>query len=260
MSRPSRPKATISFGLVIPLILLIIVAAYLAHPVIRYLLVAAATLLGLLAGHQFRSGRRGLHLARGQLRLQLEQNQARLNELISQIPGVVWEADLLPDGTLATSFISNYVEKMLGYSVSEWVQTPHFWMNAIHNEDQPRVTRDISNIFHSGGGRTKFRWIAKDGRSVWVETHMAITHDSGGVAKGMRGVTMDISARLQAEETLRDKEARLQIALSAARMKSWQWDVVSGNLMWDDTKTTWADFLGLVVMEDQASLRNAVER
>jgi PAS domain S-box-containing protein len=149
---------------------------------------------------------------------------------------------------------------MLGYSVSEWIETPHFWMNAIHNEDQARVTREISNIFQNGGGRTKFRWIAKDGHSVWVETHVAITHDSHGVAKGMRGITMDISARLHAEETLREKEARLQIALSAARMKSWQWDVVSGNLLWDDTRTTWADFLGFVHLEDQATLRNAVER
>src|SRR5262245_4833201 len=260
MSSRSGYKETASLDLLISLILIMIVAAYLSDPAVRFLLLTAAILLGLLAWLRFRAKTRALHVARGELRHQLEQNETRLNELISQIPCVVWEADLHPDGTLATSFISNYVEKMLGYSASEWIQTPHFWMNVIHNEDQARVTREISNIFHSGGGRTKFRWIAKDGHTVWVETHAAVTHDSHGVAKGLRGVTMDISARLYAEETLRDKEARLQIALSAALMKSWQWDLVSGSLMWDDTRTTWADFLGLVLMEDQPTLRNAVER
>src|SRR5262245_56370279 len=113
MSRRSGYKATTSLDLVIPLILLMIVAAYLANPVVRYLLIAAATLLGLVGWQQFRARTRASHRTRGELRLQLEQNQIRLNELISQIPGVVWEADLLPDGTLAMSFISNHVEKML---------------------------------------------------------------------------------------------------------------------------------------------------
>src|SRR5262245_54702109 len=138
MSSRSGQKATASLDLVISLSLIMIAAAYLADHAVRYLLVAAAILLGLLGWLRFRAKTRASHKARGELRLQLEQNQTRLNELISQIPGVVWEADLRPDGTLAMSFISNYVEKMLGYSVSEWIQIPHFWMNAIHSEDQPR--------------------------------------------------------------------------------------------------------------------------
>src|SRR5262245_9875566 len=111
MSRRSGYKATTYLDLVIPLILLMIVAAYFAQPVLRSILIAGAILLGMFSWFHSRARTRASHVARGELSLQLEQNQTRLNELISQIPGVVWEADLLPDGTLALSFISSYVEK-----------------------------------------------------------------------------------------------------------------------------------------------------
>src|SRR5262245_47994308 len=103
MSRRSGYKATASLDLVISLILILIVSAYLSDHAVRYLLVGAAILLGLLGWFRFRIKTRASHVARGELRLQLEQNQTRLDELISQIPGVVWEADLGPDGTLAIS-------------------------------------------------------------------------------------------------------------------------------------------------------------
>src|SRR5204863_4562642 len=51
------------------------------------------------------------------LSAQLEQHRKKLNELISQMPGVVSEMHGQP-GELATTFISVYVEKMLGYPVA----------------------------------------------------------------------------------------------------------------------------------------------
>lgn len=63
-----------------------------------------------------------------------------------------------------------------------------------------------------------------------------------------------------AQDTLRSKEARLQIALSAAQMASWHWDLVTGNLEWNDVRYTWADFLKLVHTEDQLALRKALDQ
>lgn len=63
----------------------------------------------------------------------------------------------------------------------------------------------------------------------------------------------------QSEETLRDNEARLQMALAAARMASWHWDVVTGNLVWDNAAYTWADFAGRVHPDDQQAIHKAVD-
>ena len=195
-----------------------------------------------------------------QLNIQLEQHRTKLKELISQMPGVVWEMHGRPDAVLEMTFISDYVEKMLGYSAGEWIETPNLWLTVIHPEDRDRVFREITQVFQTGAGGSKFRWIAKDGRVVWVETHEAVVLDGRGEPDGIRGVTMDITARHRAEETLRDKEVRLQIALTAARMASWHWDLITGNLMWDDAPYTWADFVKQVHPEDQPSVRNAVDQ
>jgi PAS domain S-box-containing protein len=201
--------------------------------------------------HQLRESQRQLHV-------QLLQHRTKLKELISQMPGVVWEARGRPDGSLIMLFISDYVEKMLGHTVRDWLEIPDFWIKVIHPEDRERAAAEIAEIFRTGAGGSKFRWIAKDNRVVWVETHAAVMLDEFANTTGLRGVTMDITARHRVEETLRDKEARLQIALSAARMASWQWDLVTGSLMWDDAPFTWADFMKLVHADDQMVVRNAV--
>src|SRR6476659_7809104 len=73
-----------------------------------------------------------------QLSAQLEQHRKKLNELISQMPGVVWELHGKPGEELTTTFISEYVEKMLGYPVGEWVDTPDFWLTVLPAEDRSR--------------------------------------------------------------------------------------------------------------------------
>ncbi len=194
-----------------------------------------------------------------QLNAQLAQYQTKLKELISQMPGVVWEMRGTPDSSLKLSFISDYVETMLGYPVSEWMDTLNFWMNVIHPDDRSTVDREIALVFQTGTGGTKFRWMAKDGREVWVETHAAVLLDEKREIVGLRGVSMDITARQHAEETLRDKEVRLQIALSAARMASWHWNLVTGNLIWDGAPYSWTDFMRRVHPDDQTAVHNAVD-
>jgi PAS domain S-box-containing protein len=194
-----------------------------------------------------------------QLNAQLEQNRTKLKELISQMPGVVWEMHGRPETTLNLTFVSEYIETILGYAPSEWIGMPDSWMNAVYPKDRDQVVRDLAETFRTGTGNTKFRWIAKDGREVWVETHAAAILDELGQAIGLRGVSMDITARHHAEETLRDKEARLQIALSAARMASWHWDLTTGNVVWDDTPYSWTDFVRRLHPDDQVSVRNAVD-
>jgi PAS domain S-box-containing protein len=61
-------------------------------------------------------------------------------------------------------------------------------------------------------GTNEFRWVTKDGRAVWVEAHSVAIRDEAGRPVGMRGVTMDITARKRAEEELRRWEQIFQHA------------------------------------------------
>src|SRR6185503_10973972 len=136
----------------------------------------------------------------------------------------VWEAWGQPDAaSQRIDFVSSHVEKMLGYSQEDWLSTPNFWLSIVHPDDRERAGREAAAIFASGkGGSSRFRWMHRDGREVWVEAHSIVVCDERGPA-GMRGVTMDVTAAVEAEieraELLeRESQARAE-AEEASRLK-----------------------------------------
>ena len=131
------------------------------------------------------------------------------------MPGIVWEArtDAIT-GTGKPTFISEYVQKMLGYSEDEFLSTPGLGVNLVHEEDRERVVRE-GDALAAKGGSIQFRWIAKDGRVVWAEAHLAPILDEAGTVVGMRGVTLDITEQKMAEQARRQSEQRNRAILKA---------------------------------------------
>lgn len=134
---------------------------------------------------------------------ELLRERERISNIVASVPGVVWEMygepNSFPD---KLDFISDYVETLLGYSVREWLETPNFWLSIIHPDDFERVRHENEASYSRGDSwRTEFRWLAKDGRVVWVESRSAVIMN-GGETVGLRGVTMDISDRKLLEEQL----------------------------------------------------------
>ncbi|MEX0683800.1 MAG: PAS domain-containing protein [Dehalococcoidia bacterium] len=137
---------------------------------------------------------------------QLEMERQRVDNLVSNVPGVVWESFGEPGkGEQPIDFVSQHVEKMLGYSVEEWLSTPNLGLSIIHPDDRDRAAAETAAIFESGGsGRSEFRMIAKDGTPVWVEAQSTVVRNADGKPIGMRGVTMDITERRLADDRLRE--------------------------------------------------------
>jgi len=174
-----------------------------------------------------RSRRKRAEVERERFAALAELERARLDDVVSHVPGIVWESYVDPaGGARQLMFVSEYAETMLGYSVEEWMATPAFAQSITHAEDRDRVARATASILHNGGeGALQFRWIAKDGRQVWVETHLAATRDETGDIVGLRGVTIDITERKWAEEALRATQESLTIALEASQMGTWDLDL-----------------------------------
>ena len=140
----------------------------------------------------------------------LNQRQ-RLDDIISNVPGFIWEIWGNPDATdHRIGFVSSYIEQMLGYSV-EWLTTLGGWQSIVHPGDRNRVLRQSDEWYASGkGGSIQFRWIAKDGRVVWVETRSTVILDDKGKPIGMRGLTLDITASKEAELAREQLEEQLK--------------------------------------------------
>ncbi len=155
----------------------------------------------------------------------------RLQEVVSNVPGVVWEAWGAPDAaTQRIDFVSDYLKEMLGYSAGEWTSVPNFWLTVVHPDDRERAAKEALAIFQSGrGGRSEFRWIHRDGHEVWVEAHSSVVLDEQGRPSGMRGVTLDITHRKKLERELAHLSERAEQARA---------DAVKANRLKDDFLAT----------------------
>jgi len=139
--------------------------------------------------------RAGLAIDNVNLYEQVREDQLRLDDLLANVPAVVWESwgDPVTQDQKIT-YISSHAERLLGYKRDEWLTIPNFWLNIVHPDDRKCAHDEASAIYLSGtGGVSRFRWVVKGGRDVWVESQSTVIKDSLGTPIGMRGVTIDIT-------------------------------------------------------------------
>lgn len=170
----------------------------------------------------------GLAVDNARLYAQVTADRQRLADIISSVPGVVWEAWTGPDRELHLGFVSEHVEDLLGYGVDEWLSEPNLLWTVIHPDDRERVRHELSSPSDRRTQRAiRCRMVARDGRVVGTETFSTIVRDDDGRIVGLRGVTLDIGHRLEAEAALaKAKEA----AEAASRAKDYFVSLVSHEL------------------------------
>jgi PAS domain S-box-containing protein len=142
----------------------------------------------------------------------------RLTEIVSNVPGIVWESRTDPETKVrSTTFISDYVQKMLGYTPDEWLkQQPGFGLKIIQDEDRDRVQGESDKVIETGNELvSEYRWFAKDGQLRWVENHVAPIFDGVKGVVGLRGVALDATNRKLAEEKARQAEEKDRAILAA---------------------------------------------
>ncbi|NDJ84709.1 MAG: PAS domain S-box protein [Chloroflexi bacterium] len=125
----------------------------------------------------------------------------RMDAIVSNIPGIVFEGTGSPEGDEQDiRFVSDYVEEMLGYTAEEWKQ---IFRECIHPEDRDRTRQQLTRVYNNGGaGTAQFRVIARNGKVLHVESHSSIMVNEQGTPIGACGVIMDITARKETEQKL----------------------------------------------------------
>ncbi len=76
----------------------------------------------------------------------------------------------------------------------------------------------------------EFVFSEEDVRSIYGKA--VPLRDESGAVRGVIGAFLDVTERKQVENALRENQKRLTLALDAARMGSWDWDLQTNQVMW----------------------------
>ena len=177
-----------------------------ADTIALVLFVSTGGIVGLLASHLSRMRER-LQITATQQAAEGEKvrvERARLQDIINSIPGVVWESWDEPDPAAhRTDYVSNHVERMIGYSPEEWTSSRDFWLQLVPQGDRDAVARKADEAFaRDGVSESELRWTTRNGPPIWVMARSsAITNDHGRRI-GTRGVAFDVTDRKKIEQRL----------------------------------------------------------
>ncbi|MBD1835529.1 PAS domain S-box protein [Cyanobacteria bacterium FACHB-472] len=75
---------------------------------------------------------------------------------------------------------------------------------------------------------------AKDGSYYWVNTTIVPFLNSQGRPFQYLAIRFDITERKQTEQALQQSEQKLKIALKAAEMGTWDWNIITNEVTWSD--------------------------
>ena len=125
----------------------------------------------------------------------LRESEERMRVAAEAINLGIWEWDLTKDEIWAT----NARRALVGWPASGKIGFNDF-MRRLHPEDCDRVQQIIDDAIHSGEDfDSEYRLILPDGVVRWMSTRGSVQFDSAGKPARLLGISMDITARKQAE-------------------------------------------------------------
>src|SRR5262249_16935128 len=108
-------------------------------------------------------------------------------------------------------YVSPQIESLLGFTQKEWVENPILWYAQLHPDDNERWHQDFARTLATGESfRSEYRFLARDGRVVWVQGEAQLVPDENGCPRYLQGLAFDITQRKQAEESLRRAHEELE--------------------------------------------------
>lgn len=138
---------------------------------------------------------------RAQAEARLKAAEARFRALVEQIPAVTFMA-ALGEGQNEV-YVSPYIEALLGFTQQQWLENPFLWYHQLHPDDRELWNQEFANGCRRGGPfRAQCRFIARDGRVVWVHGEARVIRDEIGRPLYLQGIAFDITESKRAQEIL----------------------------------------------------------
>jgi PAS domain S-box-containing protein len=150
----------------------------------------------------------------------LRESEQRYRELLAAVTTYTYSVSFLNGAPVATRHTLGCLGPT-GYHPEEYAVDPYLWFRMIHPDDRDVVQQYVANILD---GKTappiEHRILHKNGSVRWIRNTIILRRDEKGVLMGYDGLVEDVSARKEAEEALRERNANL-LAAAAIQARLW---------------------------------------
>jgi diguanylate cyclase (GGDEF)-like protein/PAS domain S-box-containing protein len=200
----------------------------------------------------------------------LRTSDERFRAVLKATNDAVWDWDVAGQ----TLWWSDGVSALFGYAEGQISDRYDWWMERIHPEDRESVIAGSNALLGDriGAWQGEYRFRRADGSYADVLDRGFAVHDESGKTVRVIGAMTDISDLKRVERALRESQARLDLALAASDLATWDWDIRSGRVNLSphfghmlgyqdgevgDEVDNW---VALVALEDRPRLRNQIVR
>ncbi|MHB8470961.1 MAG: PAS domain-containing protein [Gaiellaceae bacterium] len=124
----------------------------------------------------------------------LLESEARFQTLVERLPICTYVNPL--GFPIRTTYISPYIETLLGFPAERWLTEDEFWVTRLHPEDRQRMLDAVNKTHETGAGFSgTYRMIHKDGRVVHLLDETVPVSDDQGRPLFLQGFLLDVGDR-----------------------------------------------------------------
>ncbi|MDB5324773.1 MAG: domain S-box, partial [Phycisphaerales bacterium] len=156
------------------------------------------------------------------------ESEARFRAVADIVPDLLWENDTLGRASWQNrrwyDFTGQSPEQAAGRG----------WADVIHPEDRAQSLVQFQTALDNGQDyRCEQRLRSRDGQYRWFLSQACPMRDEAGAVLRWFGAATDIHEHRISLDALRESEERFRLAIEAANMGFWDWDVVNDTVNWD---------------------------
>lgn len=158
--------------------------------------------------------------------MELRESEARINLAAKAANLGLWLWNIPGDEL----WVTEKWKSLFGFADSKSVTFDRL-LQVVHPGDRERMKQLVQHMFEYGGEyESEYRITRPDGSIRWIAGHGSVDLDERGKPAFARGVSRDITKRKMAEEELRESEERMSLAVDAANLGLWEWNVSKDEL------------------------------